>query len=407
MHRSSLSPELRALILLARSSHDSVHAEIEQLLGRASMERVAALCFANNVFPSALRGLRGFTGTEVTKARALMQRKFVTAWLPFRDQLLNGQEQVEAILESASVSYVLLRGLSLAERVYKHPCERICSDIDVLIRSDSRAIAEEVLLDHGFAYRRAEIFRLAQREVVKQVEFQCPNSDVVADVNWALTENAGIGTVHQDEDCLWNRATPSSSFRFELSREDYVLHLIRHVGHGHDFRTGLLRACMDVAGVCDDATTLDMDYLRSQLHVCEATTIAARFANFFDCVYRDDTMPPVTENFSAPKSADPFCRRVLVPSLETGVRHRSLIVDRNLAMVSKFWNLDRVSRVAKLLKQFAFPPEPIVRLLGPKKPGTRIWLAYAGLYCRFVLVLPGVILGMFCFVCQLAFARVE
>ena len=84
-------------------------------------------------------------------------------------------------------------------------------------------------------------------------------------VNWLFTGNGGIGKVSQDMDLVWGRARHVAGAEWRLSHEDEFLNLVRHLGHGHDFDTGMLQVCVDAAAmlrVCGNE--MDWDYVYEQ-----------------------------------------------------------------------------------------------------------------------------------------------
>ncbi len=65
-------------------------------------------------------------------------------WATGRNLLINDEmRRAGAALASAGVPWVTIKGADLASRVYAHPCERLLTDVDVLVRSNDlgRALA--------------------------------------------------------------------------------------------------------------------------------------------------------------------------------------------------------------------------------------------------------------------------
>ena len=183
-------------------------------------------------------------------------------------------------------------------------------------------------------------------------------------VNWLFTGNGGIGKVSQDMDLVWGRARHVAGAEWRLSHEDEFLNLVRHLGHGHDFDTGMLQVCVDAAAmlrVCGNE--MDWDYVYEQAEASEFLRILRFFSYFFDEYYRDESMPclgdflPRLRASATDRECRLFSRIVLFPLLRrTSPRKAAFgVFYGNYRVAAKLWALDRFTRMLRMLAWAAWP----------------------------------------------------
>ncbi|MCP4643728.1 MAG: nucleotidyltransferase family protein [bacterium] len=312
-------------------------------------------------------------------ARRKLRMLCYVDWAPRRLRLEESTRQIREGFSAAGIPFAFLRGLPLAARYYLSPEVRISEDIDLLIPSSARDACADTLLALGFGYRERDCVRECRADYMGQTEFVHAETGVMLDLNWRLTGNASIGDVPLDMDAMWQRAVPAAGAERLLSPEDDLVNIVRHYCHGHDFGSGLLKACVDVTAILRCQERLDWDYVRHQVRTGEF----ARGADFFHWFYADCYLQDRGERGLGPISMPQrafsgraraafgalvrFGEYRIRPSRRAWLREPAASV---MDVLVKIWSADRGLRVVKLLRTVLWPSHAELTLLSRRSTGS-------------------------------------
>ena len=324
-------------------------------------------------------------------------------WLRHRRRVLATITLLRDTLADTDARYAFIRGIPFAERYYIRPKLRVCGDVDLVIPEADRHEVESALMAAGFRLHPCKALHDARVNYVGQTEFRHPDLRMLVDVNWLFTGNGGIGKVSQDMALVWSRARHVEGAEWRLSHEDEFLNLIRHLGHGHDFDTGMLQVCVDVAAMlrlC--GSEMDWDYVYEQAEVCEFLRILRFFSYFFDEYYRDETMPhlgdflPRLRVSATDRECRLFSRIVLLPLLRrTSPRKAAFgVFYGNYRVAAKLWALDRFTRMLRMLAWAAWPSRHQLVMITLEYHTESFWKRRLRYYLNPLLPgLPGLFVG--------------
>ena len=164
-------------------------------------------------------------------------------------------------LEDRGIPVLLLKGLHVAQELYRGLDERVIRDIDFLVRADRAADAANALRALGYsAMSRASV----DERAILAVDMHLP--PMVGPGVAPVEVHASLGLLDRTPaevmEEVWRRAVPvdlGPVAPLGLSREDLVLHLCVHASYQHLFAAGL-RPCCDLAGAIDRwGTRLDWE----------------------------------------------------------------------------------------------------------------------------------------------------
>jgi putative nucleotidyltransferase-like protein len=234
---------------LPEKDHETTRALVERCPDAQSLH---TLCRLQKVSPLVLRTLNvlaedGELG-DLDEVRAALHVDW-RRWRRHRRRVLAAIALVRETLGATDARFAFMRGIPFAERYYLRPQLRACGDVDLLIPEEDRPVVESALMDVGFRLHPCKALHETRVEYVGQSEMRHPDLRMLVDVNWLFTGNGGIGKVSQDMALVWDRARQVEGAEWRLSPEDELLNHIRHLGHGHDFDTGMLQVCVDVAAM--------------------------------------------------------------------------------------------------------------------------------------------------------------
>lgn len=403
-----ISPEMSLLLRCARdpcpeSAADGVRDASARCL---DARRFARLCVYNKVAVPVLYHL------EMTRAPnpghfhhavlpILRHRARVELRRQHRVSTLTAS--VAGVLCGAGVPHAFIRGQRLAARYYFHPAIRTSADVDVLVHADYLATALDSLQTAGLQPKHTGIEMEARARFKAQVVMRHPTLRVLLDVNWNLTGNSGIGRIDQDMDAVWERARLVTGSEWELSAEDTLFGLIRHVGHGHGFACSVLQCCIDVAAILrKEGHRMDWDLIGRLARESECSRVVRIFAHFFDKYYHDDTMPSLGDKL--PRSGVQvgsiesrlYATFVIVPLLSCASARRGIAsyVNGMLPHVGKLWALDRLKRLLRILAALIWPRPEALIIMTPYSKTRRLLLRRIQYYfVPFTVILPAVLLG--------------
>jgi hypothetical protein len=137
----------------------------------------------------------------------------------------------------AGVPAILLKGISLVERVYQAPGERTMGDIDLLIRRQDLPVAESVLRSQGYTFSDEDQGFMPEfaRDFMAEIPY-CKGT-VCIDLHWHLvTMRWYRQTTVLDIDGIWDRAVPAridAAPALRLCPEDEIIHLCFHTAVHH------------------------------------------------------------------------------------------------------------------------------------------------------------------------------
>jgi putative nucleotidyltransferase-like protein len=152
-------------------------------------------------------------------------------------QLLLGAElgRLLKVFKREAIAVMPLKGPALAERFYRHPTLRPCTDLDLLIRPDSVLQVDELLRLLGFRrFDDAHTFAFDvayDRAVVYET-----TAGVRVDLHWGLLSDPRYAWNESEADGIWQRAMPTrvgGEEALTLCPEDLLLYLTVHVAVHH------------------------------------------------------------------------------------------------------------------------------------------------------------------------------
>ncbi len=158
------------------------------------------------------------------------------AWLGARRQYLLGIQQLTRVLsafERQGVPVIPLRGLALADLLYRDPGLRPFTDLDLLVQEGNLPRALSLL--SGLGYRHMEVglplsLELNWRHAASFVA-EAPE-EIPIDLHWGMVDYPGLAPAavitHQD---LWDRAVRVEGphgLRWEFCPEDLLISLALH-----------------------------------------------------------------------------------------------------------------------------------------------------------------------------------
>jgi hypothetical protein len=162
--------------------------------------------------------------SEIIKQLRLIHFSYIARNL----QLFHELGNVLSILKDAGIPVIVLKGACLAEVVYKDTGIRTMSDVDLLLRKNNFARAQEVLIGRRYPPRSERIN---------------------IDLHWTIDKVHPVGMEMEE---IWERARPAEIAGVSvlvLAPEDLLLHLILHAAYQHLFLSAGLRSLCDVREV--------------------------------------------------------------------------------------------------------------------------------------------------------------
>lgn len=167
--------------------------------------------------------------------------------------LYDESSRVLKSFEKKGIPVVGLKGIVLAEFVYKNVALRPMADVDLLVQKTNLPETMKTLFKLGFEIlpqeKRATIKYMNESHFVKCQENLKHLPILIINIHWDLTAPARFkGTTKINTQKMISRARPAKiacSNILVMRREDQILHVIYHATFQHPF-IGLLQLC-DVA----------------------------------------------------------------------------------------------------------------------------------------------------------------
>jgi len=238
-----LSSSARALLGLLAAAGGTVTASRARDLPPQAWDGIVALALRHNVAPLLHRALQSggaYPGLERAVRTRLEQQRRDTAL----DNLRNyGQfQRIARALRERDIPAIALKGLHLAELVYRDISLRPMSDLDILIPHAQLEPAVAALLALGYERNRGlpngHEVGLTHREL-----------GILVEVHWTLAEPTEAYTPPVED--IWRSAVPGRLADTDaqlMSPEFLLLHVCAHLAYHHLFAFDL-RALCDIAEI--------------------------------------------------------------------------------------------------------------------------------------------------------------
>ena len=170
--------------------------------------------------------------------------------IAIRNALLFRQTaQMARELSVRGIPVMLLKGMHLSRFVYAEPALRSMADVDIMVRREQLAEAEQVFLDRGFGplpRPNLEEFCTWSNHLARLQKTGAP----VVELHWGIERPSSPFRI--DLDGLWARScvvTLEGAPVHVLSPEDLLLHLSLHCAYHHRLDHSALRGLVDVKAV--------------------------------------------------------------------------------------------------------------------------------------------------------------
>ncbi len=155
-------------------------------------------------------------------------------------------EKISQTLSPHNIKIIALKGLFLADKVYKNIGIRRMSDIDILIPNGRIESAYRLLVDQlGYTVHGEKALSLNKGGHIAPL---VSSTGIIIELHW---------TIMLDDDTpqdVIERSVPVKLVKANvhaLSAEDNLLYLCKHIAHTHRFGYGGLRAICDIAWAID------------------------------------------------------------------------------------------------------------------------------------------------------------
>jgi hypothetical protein len=191
-------------------------------------------------------------GPSISIADSVLQ-KLRDEYLRSALENLRRYQQLSELLrafQNDGIPVIALKGVHLAEVVYRNIALRPMSDIDLLVKKEDLPRVEEEMFRLGYRYGPFAYTNkswLAER--AGNFAYVPANKGVLVEIHWSI--GRPISPFNIDTEGLWERSHPITINGIPvsvLSPEDLLLHLCLHTAFRNAFVTGLLHFC-DIAKV--------------------------------------------------------------------------------------------------------------------------------------------------------------
>lgn len=377
---SGLQPEVQLLLLCARIELDlGRQEELRRLMaGRLDWEQVMGRAAWHGLSALLARHLEGSGVRDAVPSSVL--RELDAAVQAARLLELRQRSECGRLLDEfrqADVEAIALKGLALRETVYPEPGLRPAGDLDLLVRLDAIARAEEVLRQLGYVAGAGQLPSERHRpgEHFHLPPYRLPGRDVQVELHWDLVRPPS--GVRSDINGVWRRAVAHSVAgrpSLLLSPEDQMLHLALHAAQVNLLNIGL-RHLVDVAELARQGRdTIDWN----QLAELTAAWRAKEYAYLTLRVAEDllgSTGPSPAMSSLRPEGFDEAlvatgCQRVLSLSAPQ-------VEEQPVQSTLDFLRLPSAGEKLQWLGRNLFPSHELVSRLYGLPPGSnRVWSCY-------------------------------
>ena len=200
----------------------------------------------------------------------LEMRKTYSSNIARNLRLYGGLGRIVTFLRAEQIPVIALKGLHLAQIIYRNIALRQIGDMDILVPLALVRRAWELLVAHGYQNPPGHTvdFDMQTKHQYHVLLRLIKPRPAAVEMHWSLTrpnerESLSIGDIQG----IWDRSTPidlGGVKMLGLSPEDLLLHLCLHTSYHHRFEFGLQPSC-DIAWTVDHfGAVLDWELL-SQL----------------------------------------------------------------------------------------------------------------------------------------------
>jgi hypothetical protein len=270
-----MSPAAGALLGFLRAANDVAVSDRVSAVPPHTWDVILEIALEHGVAPLLHRSLQpsGALARLPVQARArIEQERRATGFGNLRK--LSEFRRVSLALCQQDIPVIVLKGLHLAELVYRDVSLRPMSDMDLLVPRSQRwrALAtlrlqgysfHEQTLESGFEDERADgIEALLDRKY--HVGLAHHQFGTVIEIHWSLADPLRPYTPPLDE--IWHSAVPASigdSHTLVMSPEFLLVHVSAHLAYNHTFAFSL-RALCDIAEIVRAHPALDWDTVADQ-----------------------------------------------------------------------------------------------------------------------------------------------
>ena len=192
-----------------------------------------------------LKSLPPDNGIPSRVIQELRQQYFDTALRNM--QLFHELHKVLEALQESDVSVIVLKGAYLAQGVYGNIALRSMGDVDILVRKEDFAKAEQMLLDRGYSFDEQYGERDWYLNNHYHLLYRRPENGVNIELHWDITSPSSPFEI--DVERLWERAqlvTIAGAQVLVFSAEDLILYLCLHLSYHHTFEYFAMRSLYDV-----------------------------------------------------------------------------------------------------------------------------------------------------------------
>lgn len=186
----SPSPEFSLLLTCCRPAvSDELHTQQQGLLAEVDTDRFIALVDRHRVAPMVCHHLLKLPRETLPSAlaQALVERQQANVFRQL--EMTREQVRLHAVLQSAGIDYVTLKGLPLAQQYFGDAGLRTSKDIDVLVEPEKLDVTIAALLAAGYVpIDGFDQFTRRQRahwiSVFHHCSFEEPVSGVLLELHW-------------------------------------------------------------------------------------------------------------------------------------------------------------------------------------------------------------------------------
>ena len=149
--------------------------------------------------------------------------------------ILRGLHKISEVFESGGISFILLKGVFLAEKLYGNFGERQITDLDILIHIDDMSRAIKLVEELGYRSKTSYDPQF-ELQVTQHVPPYYMDGMPMLEIHQALLDP--MPHFHIDMDGIWQRALRTrvgGRKMLVLCDEDLLLHLCAHAAYNHLF----------------------------------------------------------------------------------------------------------------------------------------------------------------------------
>jgi len=258
-HNAYVTPTARNLLDFLGADGASGTAAHVKALSLPAWDEVIALALSHGVAPLLHRSLQaggGLAALPESMRTRLAEERRATAFANLR-RCAAFRDIAHAFAEG-NIPLMALKGLHLAERVYRDISLRPMDDVDILVPRAELGNAVAMLQRMGYGPEEdmsgAAVARL---ETSHAIALEHRGLGTMIELHWALGER-GYGYESPVEE-IWRAATPGTLADADvqlMSPEFLLLHVCAHLACNHTFLLGL-RALCDIAEIVRACPALD------------------------------------------------------------------------------------------------------------------------------------------------------